>query len=442
MRRILLILGLALIATLAAAPAEAGQAAAPLIRVGIWTNQTNIILSAESAFSLVDAGSNETLGEYKAGEKVAVSVAGTGITVKGGKVAARELLVVPAGKAAAIEVNRRHYRGAINVRRTTGKNGLTVVNTLPLEEYLYGIITGEISPAWPQEAVKAQAVAARTYALYSLGKHKDDGFDVCATTDCQVYGGKTAEDPRATRAVDDTRGLVATYEGKPIAAYFHGSGGGYTENSENVWGRRLSYLRGVADHDANSPHYRWEKPLTRKDIEEALASAGIKIGTLQGIELSPLTKPPVAAPDRGISGRITELRLIGSAASIMVSGAKLRTILGLNSTLFDIKITLPTVKTVEFEVTDSYGDRNIKTVPVNVKPMPEKNPNLEKPSIRRISGLANETVIFTGFGWGHGLGLSQWGAKAMAEKAPAGDTAYFRQILKHYYTGIEISKLY
>jgi stage II sporulation protein D len=74
--------------------------------------------------------------------------------------------------------------------------------------------------------------------------------------------------------------------------------------------------------------------------------------------------------------------------------------------------------------------------------MPEKNPNLEKPSIRRISGLANETVIFTGFGWGHGLGLSQWGAKAMAEKAPAGDTAYFRQILKHYYTGIEISKLY
>ncbi len=442
MRKIVLALGLMLLAAAAAAPAAAAPAAAPLIRVGLWTNQTNIILSAESGFSLVDADSRETLGDYKAGEKVTVTLAGAGMAVKGSKVAAREILVVPAGKDAAVEVNRRQYRGAINVRRTAGKNGLTVVNTLPLEEYVYGVIVGEISPAWPQEAVKAQAVAARTYALYSLGKHKNDGFDVCTTTDCQVYGGKTAEDPRATKAVDATRGLVATHGGKPIAAYFHSSGGGYTENSENVWGQRLPYLRGVADFDETSPHYKWEKQLTRKDIEEALASAGIQLGTLQGIELSPPTKPPVAAPDRGVSGRVTELRLIGSAGSIEITGAKLRTILGLNSTLFDVKVTLPTVKAVEFEVTDSYGDRTVKTVPINVKPIPDKNPGLDKPNIRRISGLANETIVFAGFGWGHGVGLSQWGAKAMAEKAPVGDTAYFRQILKHYYTGVEISKLY
>ncbi len=439
MRKAILILSLLLLALLPAALAEAGQAS-PLIMVGLWSNQTSIVLSSADGFSLADAETSGILGSYKAKEKVTVTFSSSGIAVNGQPVTARKLVaVLPPKAGAAIEVNRRQYRGSVSIHRTAGKNGLTVVNTLPLEEYLYGIIAREISPAWPAEAVKAQAVAARTYALHSLGKHRSDGYDVCATTDCQVYGGKTAEDARATKAVDETRGLVVTHKGKPIPAYFHGSGGGFTENSENVWGGHHPALRGVADFDQNSSHFRWEKQLTQKELEAALESAGIRIGSLQSIEISPLTKPPVKAFDRGVSGRIKELRFVGSSGSTVVSGAKLRTILGLNSTLFDIKVTLPAEKSVQFEITDSYGDRDLKTVPINVKPLPGK---ADKPNIRSISGRANETIVFTGYGWGHGIGLSQWGAKAMAEKAPAGDTAYFREILKHYYTGVEISKLY
>ncbi len=442
MRTVLLILGFLFFVLLPAA-AEAGPSGQPLIKVGLWSNQTSVILSADTAFSIADADKKYILGSYKAKEKVTVKFAASGMAVNGKPVAAREItVVVPAKASAGIEVNRRAYRGTVSVRRTVGKNGLTVVNTLPLEEYVYGIIAREISPAWPPEAVKAQAVAARTYALYSLGKHRYDGYDVCATTDCQVYGGMTAEDARATKAVDDTRGLIVAYKGKPIPAYFHGSGGGYTENSENVWGGHHPALRGVVDYDEKSPHHKWEKQFTPKEIEAALESAGIKIGVLQAIELSPLTKPPVTAPDRGVSGRITDLRLIGSAGNTVVSGAKLRTILGLNSTLFDIKVILQPQKTIEFEITDSYGDRDTKTVPVTVNPLPGKAFSVDKHNVRRIAGRTNETIIFTGFGWGHGVGLSQWGAKAMAEKAPAGNTAYFKEILKHYYTGVEIKKLY
>lgn len=438
-KKIILALALLLLALLPAALAEAGPAA-PLIRVGVWSNQSNIILSAEASFTLVDSATKEELGSFKAKEKVTVTVKEGAIAVNGRPVAARAIAVQLADQpAAAVEVNRRAYRGSVAIHRTVGKGGLTVVNTLPVEEYLYGIIAREISPAWPLEAVKAQAVAARTYALHSMGKHKDDGYDVCATTDCQVYGGKTAEDSRAIKAVDDTRGMVVTYQGKPIAAYFHGSGGGYTENSENVWGAAYPYLRGVPDFDQSSPHHKWEKAMTAKEVETALESAGINVGVLRTIELSPLAKPPVFAPDRGVSGRLKEVRLTGSSGSVTVSGAKLRTVLGLNSSLFDVKITLPADKQVEFEFTDSYGTRDVKVVEIKAKPLPEKS---DKPGVHRITGRTNETIVFSGFGWGHGLGLSQWGAKAMAEKAPAGDTAYFKEILKHYYTGVDIRKLY
>ncbi len=443
MRKLVPILGLMLLVSLAASPAARAQDSSPLIRVGLWSGQANIVLSAGTDFSLADAASQETLGKYKAGEKVAVSVAASGLTVNGREVAAREITVaLPDNAPAGIEVNRRTYRGAVTVRRTVGKAGLTGVNTLPLEEYITGVVAREIPPAWPPEAVKAQAVAARTLALYSLGKHAADGYDVCATVDCQIYGGKTNEDARASKAVSDTRGLVATYEGKPIPAYFHDSGGGYTDDSEAVLGGYFPFLRGVAVFDEGAAHYKWEKQLTPKEVEEALAGAGIQIGALQAIELSRLGKQPVAAPDRGVSGRVTELRLIGSTDSARISGARFSAILGLGSTLFDIDVTIPAEKMVEFEITDSYGDHDTKTVPIKVKPLPETGFAVDKDNIRRVSGRANETLVFTGFGQGNGLGLSQWGAKAMAEKAPPGDTEYFREILKHYYTGIEIQKLY
>ena len=168
MRKIILILLPLVLWLVPAALAEAG-AAGPVIRVGLWSGQPNIIIAADSEFSLIDRDSREVLGAYRAKEKVAVSARNSGLAVNGKTVAAREIAVLlPENTPAFIEVNRRTYRGAISIRRTVGKNGLTVVNTLPLEEYVYGVIAREVSADWPLEALKAQAVAARTLAVSNL----------------------------------------------------------------------------------------------------------------------------------------------------------------------------------------------------------------------------------------------------------------------------------
>jgi len=416
----------------------------PTIKVGLWANQSNLVISADGNFTIVNRETREVLGQFAAKEKVNVSIKDSRITVNGVAVAVNELgikLKTIAGDH-YIEVNKRRYRGNIDIHRTVNKTGLTVVNTLPLEQYLYGIIAEEISPEWPLEAVKAQAVAARTYALYSLKKHQQDGYDVCATTDCQVYGGINSESVRAIKAVDDTHGQVVVYQGKPIPAFFHASAGGYTENSENVWGTYYSFLRGVEDYDKNAPHYKWEKQLRPAELAEALQRAGYNIGSLRAIVLSPYGQPPLNAFDRGVSGRVKTIKFIGTNNTVQVPGNKLRSILALNSTAFDIKIVVPVEKDIEFRITDSAGDRATKKIEINLPPQEEKGLLNDKEDMHRISGRAGETIVLTGYGWGHGLGMSQWGAKAMAEKAPPGDTTYFKEILKHYYQSTEIKKVY
>jgi peptidoglycan hydrolase-like amidase len=160
------------------------------------------------------------------------------------------MLVVPPGTrvriepaGAPLEIENRAYRGALeaigNARHT-----VTIVNELPLEEYLRGVVPNELSPAafGQIEALKAQAVAARTYIQRNLGQYKDEGYDVCATDTCQVYLGARTEDPLATQAVLDTRGIVATYDGKPINALYSSTCGGRTESAENIFHEKVPYL--------------------------------------------------------------------------------------------------------------------------------------------------------------------------------------------------------
>lgn len=415
-----------------------------IMRIGLWTNQPNVLISGNVDFEVVNGDTGEVVQVYPAQQKVSFSTQVGAITINGKPIAARnvEVLLRAQGDEQYIEVNKRRYRGVIKIHRTTGKAGLTVVNVLPIEQYLYGIIAREISPEWPMEAVKAQAVAARTYALYNLNKHGEDGFDLCSSTDCQVYGGRESENPRATHAVDETRGQVVVYKGKLIATYFYSSAGGYTENSENVWGSAQPYLQAVPDFDQQSPHFKWQKEISSLELENIFDRAGYHIGSLQAIELSRLTAPPVQAVDRGVSGRVKMARIIGTTGSVELTGAKLRSLLSLNSTLFDVSIIVPVQKSFDVKITDSYGDRETKQVDINVPPREEKVLVTDKPNIRRFSGRSTDTVLISGYGWGHGVGLSQWGAKAMAEKAPQGDTAYFKQILKHYYRGVDIQKIY
>ena len=161
---------------------------------------------------------------------------------------ARVRIALPAtDPLARLQVDDRTYRGAVeifgNSRRT-----LTVVNELPLEEYLLGVVPNELSPTafGELEALKAQAVAARTYIVANLGQYRAEGYDICDTDSCQVYFGAGTEDPLATRAVTETRGTIATYEGAPIKALYSSTCGGRTESSENIFDERLPYLRSVA----------------------------------------------------------------------------------------------------------------------------------------------------------------------------------------------------
>lgn len=414
------------------------------IKVGILSNVPMVLISADADFEILNGETGKQLAHLNAGEQVSLAVKGKDITINGKKTTALTFIVVKSKKDDdhLIEINKKQYRGNMDIHITQGNNGLTIVNVLPVEQYLYGVIAKEISPDWHLEAVKAQAVAARTYALYNMNKHRVDGYDVCATNDCQVYGGRENESPRVLKAVNDTAGQVLMYQGKVIPAYFHSSSGGYTENSENVWGTYQPYSRGVVDYDQNSPHYKWEKKLTTSDLEAAIARAGYKIGKINAIELVPLTSAPVNTPERGVSGRVKIIRFIGTSGSAQLTGEKARTILGLKSTLFDVSVLLSTQKNVEFDVTDSGGTVDHKKVDINLPPAKEKGFVTDKKELHRLSGRANEIILISGFGWGHGLGLSQWGAKAMAENGPQGDVTYYKEILKHYYQGTTIKKVF
>ena len=415
-------------------------AAEPMLRVGIVINQPSIKVSAGGKFSIINSESAKVLETFEAKDEVTITLGKVGFIINDKQINARNLDIVVVQKPSSIwgeqflSVNKRRYRGGLTLHRTTDKSGITVVNTLPIEQYLYGVIKNEISPDWQMEAVKAQAVAARTYALTNNTKHQLDGFDVCATTDCQVYGGRDSEAPRAIEAVDTTRGLVLTYKGKLINAYFHSSSGGYTENSENVWSSAQPYLRGVADYDQNSPYYKWEKRVSLAELNQAIKAAGYNIGSLQAIELSPLSSPPITSADRGISGRVKTVLLKGTSGSIQLSGTKLRTMFNLKSTLFDIALVKDNT---EFGLPAFLGMDGKRS------PAHSMLINFDKISISTAPIVEPPgSVIITGFGWGHGLGLSQWGAKAMAEMAHPGNSEYFKDILKHYYKDVEIKKAY
>ncbi|MBP2649541.1 MAG: SpoIID/LytB domain protein [Firmicutes bacterium] len=383
----------------------------PLIRVGILSNQSQIVISANQEFSLVEDTTGKVLGRYLPCDKVTITINGGKLALNSKVITATEVRVaVPKVGGPDIQVNANVYRGEIRLHRTVGKQGVTAVNILPLEKYLCGIVPKEISPQWPAETLKAQAVAARTYAIYSLNKHNADGYDVCADTDCQVYGGLSAEDDRTTAAVNATVGLVMVYQDKVIPAVFHCSSGGYTENSENVWGGYSQFLRGVKDFDEKSPYYKWEKRLTGLEVAKILGQAGYEIGEFKAVELSPLTTPGKFAADRGVSGRVKQVCFVGTNGNVVLSGTEVRRILGLRSSLFDIKVQ-PVVTT-------------------------EKNVSSLNKGVRIVD------VIINGYGWGHGLGLSQWGAKAMAEQAMPGNKEYFKTILKHYYSGVSLEKEY
>lgn len=326
----------------------------------------------------------KTVKKYKNGTRLSISRSGKNVVINGKKMGDKVYLVT--GKTApSFQVKGNRYRGMMKLIPSTWGTGVTVVNVVPMELYIQGVVPREIVPTWKIDAVKAQAVAARTYAVYHKNGFRSAGYDVTDDTRSQVYGGVSAETEATNRAVRETAGEVVTYGGKPIDALFHSSGGGYTENSENVWGSMVPYLRGVKEEYTGNP---WTKTVSLDSFARSMG-----IGKLKSISLSKLKiGSSHKAKDRGISGRVKTIDVKGKKGMKTITGEKMQGMYGLSSTLFDISI---------------------------------KGKNL----------------IIKGYGYGHGLGLSQWGAQAMAEKHGDGKD-YYKKILTHYFTGTKIEKLY
>ncbi|MFQ5456522.1 MAG: SpoIID/LytB domain-containing protein, partial [Nitrospirota bacterium] len=274
-----------------------------------------------------------------------------------------------------LTIKDKKYGGIFDIIKTGRR--LLIINRIEIEEYLKGVVPMEMPSSWNMEALKAQSVIARTYALYQKKANKERRFDLVSTTGDQVYGGKNGETVRTNKAVSDTKGLILTYNGGIILSVYHSTSAGPTEDAEEIWSKNLPYLKGVScPFDKESPFYSWDKIIRIEDVEDRLKRI-YPMGTIASI--TPYLRSKM--------GRIMGIRIIHSKGELFLKGGEFRRIVG--------NTFLPSTK---FEIVEM-----------------------------------NDDIHLSGHGAGHGLGLCQWGAKGMA------DLGYrFNEILKHYYPGTKI----
>lgn len=285
-------------------------------------------------------------------------------------------------QAESLSINGKLFRGDLELMPDPlNPATLNVINPVLLEDYLKAVVPSESPASWPLESLKAQALAARTYAVAGWGKHAARGYDMNDDTSDQMYSGVAAEHPNTNTAVAETAGQIITYGNKPITALFFSTSGGMTDSSLEVWGTELPYIQPVKDFDQASPKYRWTTERSQRELQEAASKLGHNLGTIR--EITPLTHTP--------QGRVKTLRISGSNGSAEVDANKFRFAARLYSTLWTV---------------DTQG-----------------------------SG-SQRGFVFRGGGWGHALGMSQYGARQMAA-----DGKNFREIIHHYYQGVAIETL-
>ena len=264
-------------------------------------------------------------------------------------------------------------RGPLEIQNLP--SGLAVINEIDLETYVAGVVSGEVSPKWPLEALKAQAVAARTYVLYKQVENHQEPFDVFASVLDQVYHGHAARAESVLRAVAETKGHVVTYDRGPIYAAYSSTAAGPTEDALYVWALNLPYLKGVnCPFDEQAPRYDWRTSFTFEFLEQQLRKEGFAVGAVATI--TPYTFTP--------SGRVDRVRLLHSQGEIILRGQDLRRIVGY-SKIFSTNFSI-----------ESVGAK----------------------------------VVVVGHGAGHAVGMCQWGMREMAELGYD-----YQSILRHYYPG-------
>ena len=507
---------------LAAAPVSTATAAAgaavapvalveapPLVRVLIRQQASLGLVAAASPLQLTDA-QGHPLGQIAADQSfqlqqqqgalvvVVPGAEGQGenrIPVRG------DLWIVPQpapGRSALVKVEGQLYRGRLQVRGG-GDGRLLVINQLPLELYLPSVVGSEMPAAWPQAALRAQAVAARTYAISQLKPQAL--FDLKATVDSQMYRGVAAETDSTRSAVAATRSLVLMQGNALINAVFHSSSGGSTENSGEVWSRQFPYLVSVPDFDESSPMHQWQLRIEPEQLRRVFR------------ETDGVNRIDVLAVSR--TGRIRRARVSGPAGSLELSGAELRQRLGLRSTLVKAFRLEPAPLERQGVVAGAIGQAMLTAPPPGMAPAavgrfsgvpgpvtasapgssrssgmgsasaerfagpaqqrlaepfqdsatgaiaraltpppspppplpplaaaapsspdriaPQANPGRDPVTPATLEARPQLELVVEGRGFGHGVGMSQWGAYAMALQGRSYD-----QILRHYYRGVEL----
>ncbi|MDP2945490.1 MAG: SpoIID/LytB domain-containing protein [Atribacterota bacterium] len=429
----------------------------PILRVGIFLDQTETSISGDGTFKIYNLKSNVLVSEER-NRVVKLLPHDKGIEILGKGVYSGPIEIIPVGNTKIIVMfngQKYRYRGNIEVAIDKEHRKLNVINIIGIEEYLYGVLKKEISPSWPKETLKAQAIAARTFAIFNMNKYIDKGYNICASTNSQAYGGVNHEDPLTNKAVDETRGVIMVYEDKPINAVYHSDSGGYTEDSENVWGSFLPYLRSVKskfEEKVSPPYHTWSYSINEKDLTEKLQKQGHKINSVVFIE--PIKKSE--------TGRISELVFTADNNTVInMKTNDFRSLIGadlIRSTLFHIEaigekstITEDTEDKKEIEdkeeqkesIKEILEQKKDWTIQELLELMKKNKQEREKkkeeivPKVKITESDTPLTFIFSGSGNGHGVGMSQWGAYGMTLQG-----SRYQDILKYYYQGIDIIKKY
>jgi stage II sporulation protein D len=338
------------------------------MRVAIKRNVNDLRIGS-STNAVVKDGGGRVIGEISGMNSFNAQRNGSNISI--GNLTANVLLIEPRNNG-YVWIGDRWYRGKTRLVNQGGQ--ITAVNHVDIEQYLYSVVGAEAVASWPIEALKAQAVAARTYALHKRSQSKNPNYDVDTTTATQVYKGLDSEYSSTVQAVGQTNGQVMTYNGQTILAVFHSSSGGHTENVEDIWSSRLPYLRGVVDYDQSAPVYQWTKTFTGRELGNLISG----VGTVTAMT------PERTTPQ----GRVITMRVTGTGGTTRISGENLRKALNLRSTLVS------------------------------------------------VSPLGNGSFQVYGKGFGHGVGLSQWGAESLAQQG-----LNYQQILGHYYSSASLSQI-
>ena len=358
------------------------------IKIGLLTTDKSVIISSNQNGILINSFTNNLITKTIKSEPYQVqNINGLiKITDKSKKILGAfrgPIKLIPEKKDGFVSCNNHWYRGELLLLTNGDKKNLTIVNNVDLEDYLLSTVPSEIPNKWNKEALKAQAVAARSYSLGYLGRRIEKGYDLESTVEDQVYLGISSEKRSTTQAVKETKGIILLdKDNKPLVALYHSSGGGYTDSIDNLWDKKQKPLGHISDHikakpdyDNNSPHFKWFRSYKITELNNLLTS--LNIGEITNI--TPLS--------RTVANRIMWIKLAGTKGETTIRGEEFRKLLKLPSSKFHLKIE-------------------------------------------------NNIIKFSGSGYGHGLGMSQWGAKALAESGFTYD-----KILAHYYSGIRLTKI-